>query len=436
MGPARQQPGAAGHSPRRSWRPPPLAPQTLPPSPRPAAASTAASASPPVAAAERQLAEALHRALRRPAGRLMLVLRLSALAPPAPHPHHRRIAESLLRDAAHLHDGQVFPLANNDVALLCRLPQGGDPGALAAALGHMFAAEAPVPAALVSLWHLDRDPAAATDYAAARLAAAPMPRPAATAATSADLLLAAGLQDTAANDGLPWPLRWQTGMALHAPDQASPAFRDARIALPAPLRRQAAIRRLAADLYLARHLFAPGERALLHRVAAAAPPGPPLQLCLGLDAVLAPGFAACIAAIRAAGTEPAVVLPLLDLCAAPALLPAVQSTLAAQEVPLILAGIDHLVLQLTAVSALRPAQLRLTWSPRLPLLPPADRAALAAALAAIGPARVVLDRTDGAAALRWGAAHGIRLFIGRAAEALHAAPPDVAPPGATPDARP
>src|ERR1019366_417693 len=73
-----------------------------------------------LAGSERQLLDAAQRLARRPQGWTALALHLSRLRPPAPRPHHRRIAQAMLQDAARRHDGQVHALRNGDIVLLCR----------------------------------------------------------------------------------------------------------------------------------------------------------------------------------------------------------------------------------------------------------------------------------------------------------------------------
>ncbi len=148
---------------------------------------------------ERQFLDAAERAARFPRERLALVLHLSRLRPPGPRPHHRRVADALLRDAAERHEGQVFALGNDDRVLLCEaravLPARGsapaavDPVALPALLGRLLRLDAPDPAALVSLWPLATESGALLAYARARLAeaAARTPRPGDTVATPASL---------------------------------------------------------------------------------------------------------------------------------------------------------------------------------------------------------------------------------------------------------
>ena len=65
---------------------------------------------------------AAHEAMRTPKSRVVVVLQLSLLAPPAPRQYHRRIAHAILNEAAQQHGGSVFLLRNGDAALLCRQP--------------------------------------------------------------------------------------------------------------------------------------------------------------------------------------------------------------------------------------------------------------------------------------------------------------------------
>jgi hypothetical protein len=112
---------------------------------------------------EERLWEATREALRAPKARVALILRLSSLAPPAPRPHHRRIAHAILEDAGQRHDGRVFVLSNGDAVLLCRMPAcvppsaaSTHPGSLPQILARLFRVDVPNPASLVTLWTLER----------------------------------------------------------------------------------------------------------------------------------------------------------------------------------------------------------------------------------------------------------------------------------------
>ena len=128
--------------------------------------------------AERLLWEATERALRAPAGRLVVVLHLSRLAPPGPLPHHIRVARVLLQDSAARFGGQVFAMHNRDLVLLCSNGEApntvvGNPGkalsgaaapppvlppeTLPAAFARLFSAVSPGFGQLTSRWGLEKD---------------------------------------------------------------------------------------------------------------------------------------------------------------------------------------------------------------------------------------------------------------------------------------
>ncbi len=171
--------------------PDPMPPDPIPPNPVPPGPASPVQAS-PVQAVTRMFAEAVRRACRQPHGRAVLVLHLSRMAPPAPRPHHRRIARAMLQDAAQRHEGQAFALENGDLALIARTdglarspgpPAPGkgrsDPvgpsvsvgpsdlapgGTLADLLARLLSVDAPDPDGLVSVWPLENDPGAVLRY--------------------------------------------------------------------------------------------------------------------------------------------------------------------------------------------------------------------------------------------------------------------------------
>ncbi len=120
--------------------------------------------------AERLCATA-RQALLTPRGRMALVLRLSALPPPLPRPHHRRIAATILEQAARLYDGEAFELPGGDLVLLCRLaaPDGNElhPAGLPDILARLLRADVPPTRSLTTLWDLEREGTALLAYTAA-----------------------------------------------------------------------------------------------------------------------------------------------------------------------------------------------------------------------------------------------------------------------------
>lgn len=385
--------------------------------------------------AARRLRDAAERTARRPEGRIGLVLRLSRLRPPAPRPHHRRVARALLEDAAQRHEGQVFALRNGDFALIC----GGGAAVLALPkiLGRLLGSVAPDPSDIVTLWPLARESAALLAYASERLAdrAPPAPEPqdgSAPSSPAAIGALLAALDRAGPTAGTPpgWTARgWIVALRAHGtPDAAlRPLWQEIGFAAPA-LPNAAAI---AQDPCLAAHLAGQLDGRLLALLAAAcggggvldvtARRGAPALLALTPATLARPDFAALAERAHAAGRPLAVAVGFAEACADAAAFGAARRQAAALGYRLVLDGVTGLALRLTRPWLLGTDLLRLDWSPLLPALSPAEEAQLGAALQAIGPSRIVLRHAGDEAALRWGLAHGIRRFQGPHVEAMLAA---------------
>ena len=123
--------------------------------------------------------------LRNEGAPLALVLHLSRLSPPAPRPHHRRVARALMQDTAGWHGGQLFSLGNGDLVLLCRDTAGADTSPYVAAtspsraasirelpgmLRRLLRVDTPLGLDLVSVWPLATQGRALQDFARARIA--------------------------------------------------------------------------------------------------------------------------------------------------------------------------------------------------------------------------------------------------------------------------
>lgn len=396
--------------------------------------------------AERQLRDAADRALRRPQGRLALVVHLSRLRPPAPRPHHGRIARAILQDTAVLHDGQVFALRNGDLVLLCRddAQAGHDAGgsrtpspqALPAILVRLLRLDVANPADLVSVWPLQGAAHTLLAYAADRLAeSAALPDPAIDVAAGAPHLIdamEAVLQRSEIADitqtqtaALLGSVATRPGMALR------PLFREIGFSIPALEARIDGGGRAGADAYLFRHLAARLDRRMLDVLAGALGRGgaldaghrgaPPLHLNLALPTLLGAPFAVFARACRAVGHRLGVEVSLVEASADPSGFVRARHEAATLGATLVLDGVSHLALLLARPWALGPDILKLDWSPRLLDLAGQERAAMAAAVRAIGPARIVLHRAEDEAAISWGRRHGIRRFQGRHVDAMLAA---------------
>ncbi len=121
---------------------------------------------------DERLCASARQALLTPRGRLGLVLRLSALPPPLPRPHHRRIATTILEQAARLHDGEAFELSCGDIVLLCRISPGEErdglhPADLPGLLARLLRADVAPTHPLTTVWDLEREGTALLAYTAA-----------------------------------------------------------------------------------------------------------------------------------------------------------------------------------------------------------------------------------------------------------------------------
>ena len=400
-------------------------------------------------AAARRLRDTAERAARRPEGRVALVLRLSRLRPPAPQPHHRRVARALLEDAAQRHEGQVFALRNGDLAMIC----GIAPPVLA--LPHMLArllgVAASDPAGTVTLWPLVEDAARLLAYAAERLAdhapAAPDPPdgpPPVSPRVIETILTALDRAGRPAGAAPGWTARgWIVLLDACRTAQAAlrPLLQEIGFAAPAlAAAAAAAAAALATDPCLSAHLAGQLDGRLLALLAAArggggvldvtAPGRVPTLLALTPATLMGPDFAALARQAGAEGAPLTVAVGFAEACADAATFGAARRLAAELACRLVLDGVTFEALLLTRPWLLGTDLIRLDWSPLLPGLPAAEQARLGAALRAVGAARIVLRHAADEAALRWGLAHGIRRFQGPHVATMLAA----ARLGACPDA--
>ena len=364
--------------------------------------------------------------MRAPHGRMALVLHLSQLAPPAPRPHHRRVARAVMEDAAQWQAGQVFALRNDDLLLLFRSDDGGAP--LAATLAQLFQVDVPDPAELLTLWSLEKDGAALLRYAQARvLDALPAPAPAEPKGSAQAIN---DLESVIGHSRITDLTQRQTAVLLAPGREArlQPLFREISFSVAVLEARIAATGQAHADPFLFRHLASRLDGRMLDALrqdlqangpltAGARGGGPKLHLNLTLSGILSDPFARFAAACRAIAAEVAVEIPLVEACADPEAFIAARTRLRFAGLSLVLDGVSHYALMLTVPAVLEPDLVKLDWSPRLP----EAGAAVAQAVAALGESRVVLHRAETEDALRWGLAHGIRRFQGRWVDTMLAA---------------
>ncbi len=110
-------------------------------------------------------------------------------------------------------------------------------------------------------------------------------------------------------------------------------------------------------------------------------------------------------------------ISLVEACADPPAFERARGLIRSAGFTLALDGVGHQALRITHLGRLRAELVKLEWSYGLASAGPE----VEAALAEIGPSRVVLDRADSEAALRWGYARRVRRFQGRHMDAMLAA---------------
>lgn len=368
--------------------------------------------------ADAQLQYAIERDMRAGQERSALALHLSQLLPPAPRPHHRRIARAILDDAAQAYSGQVFARANGDMVLI-----GDQSGAASVrdTLARLFRGDAPRTDRLLSLWVLPQETAALEGYLAQTATLyAPPPEPSAPLATIGameTLLHTTRLTDL---------IRRQTAVKM-VPGGIAPLYRELTFSMNALDAGVGADGSAQADPYLFRHLAGRFDVRMMEVLtqelarAGTVSPGPALHVNLTLQAILSPGFLRLAETARAASAPLGVEIALMDACSDPLAFGAARMVLRAHGCTLVLDALNHTVLLLTHPETLEPDLVKLDWMPRMAQLAPRERRLLSEAIHRIGKRRVVLHRAESEAAIAWGAAMGITRFQGRHVDAMLAA---------------
>lgn len=359
------------------------------------------------AVAEQMLLDAARRAQRRGAEVEALVLRLSRMPPPGAKPHHRRIARSLLDEAALRRGGQVFALRNLDLVLL-----SAGAGASRDLLVRLFGdgrgiVQVLAPDAALLAYAKER---AAEDLPLPTFSVEPAP-----ALEAAEALLQGTLPDDL--------LHKQVAAELAAGGGLRPLFREAVPRLPA----------LAAQLpgvgargdpfrELAAHLDARTLAVACADLAQGGPlsgggHGPALHLNLTAAGVLSPAFARFAEAVRSRGGRAGIEVPLLEACADPAAFERARSQVRAAGFTFVLDGVGHHALSISHPGRIEADLVKIEWSDALASAGPD----IEEALREIGPARLVLAGADGEAAVRWAYVRGVRRIQGRHMDAMLAA---------------
>ena len=391
--------------------------------------------------AERRLIEATERALRMPRGKFALALHLSRLKPPSPRAYHARIARALLQDTAQRCFGQVFALRNGDMVLLCTAPAEPaphdplSPAALPTSLRSLFGSDAPDQDTLTSTWRLDADATSFNLYVRQRNAD-PGNEPhgdEALGQTAALLPLEAFI--AAAN--VPDLLAQQTAIHLlpgrHLPFTArlAPLFRELTFPIET-LSADPAVASALHDPYLFRYVATRLDSRMLQLLLEDLRDGGkitrgtlrqnlPLHLNLTLETIVSAEFARLAERAGRHNARFGVEVCLMEAGSDPAMMAYARRLLDMAGITLTLDGVDHVALTMTHPESLTPSFVKLIWSPRLADENPLAKHAIEAAIARIGPDRLVLQRADSEAALAWGQKHGILRYQGYFLDAIQAA---------------
>lgn len=372
------------------------------------------------------LRDAVRRALRSPRQRwVALALHLSRLPPPAPRPHHSRIARAVLDDAASRREGQLFTLMNGDLVLLFPAPDGGV--GLSTTLARLFAPDAPDPTILLSRWLL---PAEMQKLFAFLDALPILTETPLTLDPDAHLSTVAQLSDAVEPARVRDLLERQTAIlvAVSGAPRVVPLFRELRFSLQSLEARAAASGHVTADPFLFRHLIAKLGSGMLAATTADLQHGGSmlawarggrfaLHINMSMDAVLSPVLLELAQAMQQTGARIAVEIALVEACADTEQFVQARDRLRAMELGLVLDDVSHHAFMVTRPAALQPDLLKLDWSKQLPQS--GDQ--LDAAVQNFGPAKIVLQRADTEEAMHWGLARGIRRFQGRHVDDILAA---------------
>ncbi len=361
--------------------------------------------------------DAVRRALRGKQQRwVALALHLSRLTPPAPRPHHARIARAVLDDAASRREGQLFTLMNGDLVLLFTADDAGV--SLSTTLAHLFAPDAPDPSLLLTRWLLpvDEEPLLAFLDALPTLTTAPV-----MIEPDAHLSSVSHLSDAVEPGRVRDLLERQTAVlvAMTGSPRVVPLFRELRFSLAALEARAAASGHVTADPFLFRHLTAKLDDGMLAVAAAdlqndnsmlgwAREGHFALHINMSMGAALSPALLSIAEAAEAGSVRIAVEIALVEACADAEQFGAVRDRLRSLGFGVVLTDISHHALLVTRPAALQPDMLKLDWSRQLPQ----STNALEAAMNEIGMTKIVLQKADSEEAMRWGLARGIRRFQG------------------------
>ena len=347
-----------------------------------------------------------------------------------------------MQDAAERGEGQVFSLRNGDILLLSR--DGAQPSAVVTdRLRRLFGREAGEAGGIVSEWRLPDGSPELLAYTAERLREPEVVTTKEAASPPAEIVDAVAIAIAGAR---PQDIIQRQAAVQLDPNGGEPAaamrvsYRELTFSLDVLETRLPETMRPGQDPALLLHLGRYLDQRMLQILALERGSSAPLDiganstfalhLNLSLPGALSEALAALAAQCRAVGRPLGVEVSMLEAVADPSTFDRARVRLKELGVRLILDGVTHLALQLTRPAMLRADLLKLIWSPRILDMPKEELAALTRAVAESEPARIVLQRAETEAAVRWGLTNRIRLFQGRHVDQMLAVQRMLACPGA------
>lgn len=398
---------------------------------------------------ERELLDTIERAGRTPAGRTAVHLHLSRLLPSNRPPTHLRIAARLLGALERTAAARVFALSNGDIVILGKDLPDAPVDLLVHRVRSLFdhdpltwqAAEDPFAAGaesrggddpFVTWYALEVDFEALHAQVQALLEAAEATRQRQLHAPPPPRPLAPGdLDDLAAKLGrlnIRHVLKRQPCVGIEG-NRARLLFEEVTISIPEVREAIAPDIDLFADRWLfqdfSRQLDAAMLKALPQTDVIEAPPG--ISLNLNLDSLDSPDFQGLLNVLD--GRRLLAEVRIVDVIANIAAYCRLRDSLRARGHGIVIDGLGPANLGAMELGRLDPDYVKVLWMTDLAAPHHGrDESALTAAIAALGPERVILSRCDSEAAVTWGLRHGIAAFQGRfldavlAAVTLHACP--------------
>lgn len=347
-------------------------------------------------------------------------LHLSRLRASNRRPYHQAMAAGAFESFGARLPGEVFRLGNGDVVALIKGAAIEELDAIVSRLRHLFATDPllaePSQAAFCTWYDLETDQSRLLETAQMLEATAHAirPRPGRRGRSdkhaAIDTAAFARLEHKLQSADLEGLVERQTVCAMQPEQPPRPVFTEFYLAIEALADRLAPGANVAGDRWLFQHLTLTLDRRMLLGLCDQpdAMPEIPLALNLNVRSVFGPAFAAFERMRAAQDAKVLVEFQLVDVFADLAAFVFARDHLRAQGYGLCLDGLHHLHLPLIDGRRLGFDHVKIAWTPDMT----DGGEAMREAVADNGPDAVVLTRCDGADAIEWGLACGLRLFQG------------------------